>query len=146
MVSSTYLKHTWPRQRTYPPLQPPSPTPPRPATAPRSSEEAVSLGWLPLVLVECKVPRTTLHVVHLLTMHVLTPCWTPLWQATNKLASGFEQVEEYADTIRQAVVCITGRLPSVCCPALLVMNFRLYAVAVEAPRVEISVALQKVDA
>ena len=43
-------------------------------------------------------------------------------------------------------MCITGHLPSVCGPGLLVMNFRLYAVAVEAPRVEISVALQKVDA
>ena len=69
-----------------------------------------------------------------------------MWQATNKPADAFAQVEEYADTIRQAVVCFTGHLPSVCCPALLVMNFRLYAVAVEAPRVEISVALQKVDA
>ena len=69
-----------------------------------------------------------------------------VWQATNKPANGQAQVEEYADTIRQAVVCITGHLPSVCCPALLIMNFRQYVVNLAAPRVETSVALQAVDA
>ena len=64
-----------------------------------------------------------------------------MWQATNKPADTFAQVEEYADTIRQAVVCFTGHLPSVCCPALLVMNFRQYVVNLAAPRVETSVAL-----
>ena len=92
------------------------------------------------MLVECKVPQATLHV-HMLARAHAEPLADPVWQATNRPASGFEQAEEYASTIRQAVVCVTGHLPSVCCPALLVMNFRLYAVAVEAPRVETSVAL-----
>ena len=69
-----------------------------------------------------------------------------MWQATNKPADTFAQVEEYADTIRQAVVCFTGHLPSVCCPALLVMNFRKYVEFVAAPSLEISVALQAVAA
>ena len=68
-----------------------------------------------------------------------------MWQATNTPANGQAQVEEYADTIRQAVVCITGHLPSVCCPALLIMNFRQYVVNLAAPRVETSVALQAVE-
>ena len=90
-----------------------------------------------MLLIGCKVPQATLHVHKLARAHA-DPLLTPV---TNRPASGFEQAEEYASTIRQAVVCITGHLPSVCCPALLVMNFRLYAVAVEAPRVETSVAL-----
>ena len=65
-----------------------------------------------------------------------------MWQATNKPADAFAQVEEYADTIRQAVVCFTGHLPSMCCPALFVVNFRKYVAFVAAPSLEISVALQ----
>ena len=55
-----------------------------------------------------------------------------MWQATNKPADAFGQVEEYADIIRQAVVSFTGHLPSVCVPTLLVLNFRKYVEYVQA--------------
>ena len=60
------------------------------------------------------------------------PLPTPVWQATNKPADAFGQAEEYADTIRQAVVSFTGHLPFVCCPVLLVVNFRKYVEYVQA--------------